>query len=371
LQCGDDLIAFGTSATTGVSYIIPSENPTDGTAVPSTENYDAKAFAVAGRTIFLVGHVGSGIAFQVSALNVDTEILAEFTVDEIRLNTIKSQGAIGSIQADGDYCAVICSQNDVADGKIIKVIDVSGDEAALIAFDQNPADTAFQVAQVAVDAATKTVVAVANDTFFVYDIDAPDAAPVQIAAPEGIGDTQMKIAGGYIIALDDQGYPMAFLVDLANETVIALPNAEAASALGVAINDNHFAFFADATAEDRLGGLQATAVGALPGPGFTKAASGNQIDGSTDNNGWVGYAGSMGIVPGGDYENYVFLADSYLQWSTGGVNFTVPADPDGTDPYACPAWDVDTSSSVVGFKTATTRSDNTETKVGYIILDND
>ena len=73
----------------------------------------------------------------------------------------------------------------------------------------------------------------------------------------------------------------------------------------------------------------------------------------------------MTIPPNGDY---VFLADWYLQYSLGDASFVVPDDPNGEDPYACPAWDIDSTNNTVGFKTAATRSATTETKLGYIIL---
>jgi len=89
------------------------------------------------------------------------------------------------------------------------------------------------------------------------------------------------------------------------------------------------------------------------------------IDGSTANNGLVGFAGGMCVTPSG---NYVFLSDWYLQYSPATAIFTVPADPDGSDSYGCPAWDVDCSDDTVGFKTAATRTSSTDKTVGYIIL---
>lgn len=215
----------------------------------------------------------------------------------------------------------------------------------------------------AVDAASQTVVAVADDTFFIYDIADPTAAPTEIVSPNGVSDTQIKMNGGYIIALDDQAYPHTILVNLTTNTIIDLTEGFGIGA--VAIGTDVFAFFADADADDSSGGSQRAAVGTVPGPGYTKAPLNQYIDGSTVNNGLAGFGGSLDIVPD---DSYVFLANSYLQYSTGGATFIVPADPEDEDPYACPAWSVDCSLDTVGFKTATTRSDNTATKVGYIIL---
>ncbi|MBN2448402.1 MAG: hypothetical protein JXO22_16870 [Phycisphaerae bacterium] len=369
LRCGTDLIAFGTgygdSSIIGVSYIIPSTAPTAGTPVTNTELYACKGFAVGGHTIFLAGSNTASLAFQVSVFDALTgTMLKTFDAEEIRLGGIPvGADDPGHMQADGNYCVVICDENEVTDGKIIKVIDVSGAEPALIAFDQNPVDYNNMVDQVAVDAATGTVVVAADDTFFVYDIAAPDVAPTQIAAPNGIGDVQMQMNGSYVIALDDQSYPQAMLVDLAGASIIQLPDGEGTFDLD--IGSQTFAFYADYDSDDSSGGSQRAAVGTVPGPGFSKAAMDDYIDGSTTNNGLVGYAGSLCVVPD---DSYVFLGGWYLQYSTGGASFVVPADPEGADTYGTPAWDVDCSAKLVGFKTATTRSDNTETTVGYIIL---
>ncbi|MFH1418054.1 MAG: hypothetical protein ABII12_07205 [Planctomycetota bacterium] len=366
LRAGDDLIAFGTGVNTGVSYIIPSNAPTVGTAVPNSGDYDSSAFAVGGDHIFLVGSNTAGLAFQMSVFDAATGAITHtFPTTDIRLGAIPgSEEDVGNIQADGDFCIVRCDQTTVTDGKIVKVIDASTNPPTLVSFATNPAASHFNVSQVDVDAASRQAVAVANHTFFIYDIDAPNAAPVQIAPPNGIGDVQIEIAGDYIIAIDNQGYGEAFMVDIAAQAVIALTNPEAA--WDVAICDDLFAFFADADINDRAGGGQRMAVGAMPGPGSTKAALDQYIDGSTGNNGYVGFGGSMTVTPDGAY---VFLSDGYLQYSLGTAVFVVPPDPNASDPYGTPAWDVHcTEANTVGFKTASDRSATSTTKVGYIVL---
>jgi hypothetical protein len=364
LLCGNDLIAFGTEtagATVGVSYIIPSTAPTEGTAVPNSELYSNKAFAVGDHTIFLAGINTASLAYQVSVFDVSTATTTQtFSTDEIRLGTIPV-GAYdaGHIQADGNYCAVICDQGTVTDGYIIKVIDVSGAAPTLIPFTNNPASSHFQVDQVAVEGTTGTVVAVADDTFYVYDIANPATAPTQIAVPNGISDTQIAISGNYIIALDDQSFTEAFLVDLSTSSIITMTDAEALK--NPAISSTVFAFHSNAESVDSG---ERIAVGTLPGPGFAKPAADQYIDGSTPNNGSIGYGADVAIVPNG---SYIFLSGAYLQYSSGDTSFTVPADPNGVDPYGCKAWNVDCSSNTVGFKTSMTFA-GSDRQVGYIIL---
>ena len=367
LECGDDLIAFGTGTLTGISYIVPSTNPTAGTPVTDGTLYDSSGFAVGGKNIFMAGSNSGSLAFQVSVFNTTSGTITKtFTADEIQLKSIPiTQDEPGNIRADGNYCVVICDQNEVTDGKIIKVIDASAATPTLIAFSNNPVDYANQVEQVAVDGTTKKVVAVADDTFFIYDITNPTAAPVEIAAPNGVDNTQIKMKGNYIIAFDDRNYPETILVNLTTNAVVALT--EALGAFDLAIGDTKFAFFADADSDDSIGGTQRAAVGTIPGPGFSKAALDVRIDGSTTNNGSVGFASTMCMTPN---SAYVFLAGGwYLQYSAGTASFTVPDDPKGEDVYGCPAWDIDCTDNTVGFKTALDRTEDTSTKVGYIVLD--
>jgi len=357
IRAGDDLVAFGTAVNTGVSYIIPSTAPTVGTAVPNDGDYDSGAFAVGGDHIFLVGSNTGPIGFQMSVFDATAGAITHtFPTTDIRLGNIPaSEEDVGNIQADGDFCVVKCDQTTVADGKIIKVIDASTNPPTLVSFDTNPAASQFNVAQVAVDAATRQAVAVASHTFFIYDIDTPAAAPIQIVAPNGVGDVEIEIAGDYILAIDNQGYGEAFLVDIAAQAVIALTTPGAGGS-DVALCDNVFAFFADEVAEDRAGGHLRAAVGAMPGPGSDKAAVDQPIDGSTGNNGYVGFGGSMS------------LSDGYLQYSAGNAVFAVLPDPDGSDVYGTPAWDAHCSANTVAFKTASDRSASSTTKVGYIVL---
>lgn len=365
LRAGDDLVAFGTGPTTGVSYIIPSTNPDAGIAVPSSDDYDSGAFAVGGQRVFLVGSNTRALAFQVSVFDAMTGAITHtFPATDIRVGAIPaSEEDAGNIRADGDFCVVICDQNTVTDGRIVKVINAGTNPPTLISFGINPTSSHFQVDQVDIDAATRRVVVVANSTFYAYDLDAPNAPPIQIAAPNGVGNVQIELAGDYVLALDNQAFGEAFLVDIAGQAIVPLANSTAT--LDVAIANNVFAFFADAVADDRGGGGQRAAVGTIPGPDFAKAAVGQFIDGSTANNGLVGYGGSMSVTPGGEY---LFLSDGYLQFSSGNSVFTVLPDPDGSDAYGTPALDVDCSASTVAFKTSSGRMATTTTKVGYIVL---
>lgn len=366
LECGDDLIAFGTDVLVGVSYVIPSQNPTAGTPVPDSDQYDCCNFDVAGRWIFMAGSNGGSLPYQVSAFNVDTLEVTTFDAADIRLvkMVVKPRDA-GRLQASGDYCVVVCDQDKVDDGKIIKVIDVSSGTPELITFEQNPVDYASVVTQVAVNGTTKTVAVAAEEALWIYDITQPTAAPRKIIPPNGVGKYQMKMSGNYLIASSyDGGYDTAILVDLAANNVVTMEQAETIADL--AIGGDKFAFFSHHDSDDSVGLHFRTAVGTLPGPTFNKPPTDNYIDGSYTSNGVVGYAGTMCMTPGGEY---LFLANFYLQYSQGNASFTVPKDPANADTYGCPAWDIDCSDNTVGFHSAASRSSREEGVLGYIILE--
>ena len=376
LQCGDDVIAFGTGTLSGVSYIIPSAGDTSARTIPNDTEYDSGAFACSGDTIWLVGGVTGGAAFQVAVFDVTTaSVTMSFPETDIRLPNIQDPGTPGNIRADGDYCVVRCDQNTVTDGKIIKVIDVSSGTPTLIAFDTNPASSGSQVDQVAVDAATKRVVAVVGDDVFVYDINNPTAAPAQYTVGAGFGfsDSLVQISGDYMIGGIEQstGPEHATLINLTDGSTVEGDVPE--SATGVALGGAKYVYFLDATADDSNGGDQRSAIGAVPNAATTKATIDEYIDGSTTNNGIVGYGQNACVTPDGAH---CFLSGStslgsgeFLQWSTGGA-WSLPADPDASSPYGVPATDVDCSNGCVAFKSGQGTTAGTSTVLAYAILSN-
>ena len=365
IKAGDDLIAFGTGLTTGVSYILPSTSPKTGTPVTDSSSFVSGDFAVGSRTIFLVGAAFSATPFQVSVFDVNTaQITRTFPASDIRVAIIPiSARNVGNIQADGSLCVVICSETQVSDGKIIKVVDVSTATPGVISFAVNPAATANEVQQVAVNASTRQVVAVANNTIFIYDVNNPNASPFQIPVANGVSAVQMKSRGIWLIAIDSSSQPSAFLVNLSTRTPVPLPNS--AAALAVSISDTRFGFFANFDLNDVSGVTQRAAVGTIPGPAFEKASLNRFIDGTSLLNGLVGFANAISITPDG---RFAFLAGPYLQFSQANASFTVLPDPAKSDPFGTPAFDIAASSNTVGFKTSALATDSVNTTIGYIIL---
>jgi hypothetical protein len=271
----------------------------------------------------------------------------------------------GNIQADGDYCITISEESDVDDGVIVKVIDVSDGSPTVIPLTTNPSTAAELVEQVAVDGETATAVAVADDSFHIYDINAPTAAPTVVAVANGIGDTQIAVDGGYILFHDDQSPSEIGLVNIATRAVTGLTHAAAAKELALA--GGSFGYFVDRDAGDSVGNFQRSAFGTVPGPGATLAADDAFIDGGTTNNGLLGWGESIAVTPDGARwfigGKTSVGSGEYLQTGTGGA-FEVVEDPSGLDAYGCKGTDVSVSSNTVAFKIGL----NTDTTLGYIVL---
>lgn len=361
VRAGNDVIAFGTGGAKGVSYIVPSGNDAAARTIPGSAAFNSYSLAVGGRNIFLTD--GN---FQVSVFNVDTHDLTPIDLNEVRLQNIPaSQLESGHIQADGNYCAVICDASEVSDSVVIKAIDVSTGLPNVISFTAGSIGSAAAVQMVAVNNATQQVIAATSDSFFIFDITNPAAPPVQFpAGPNGIGATQMQFDGTHVLFHDAGGAPSARVLNVSTGAIAALAQ-NPSSASSLALRDGSFGYFVDRDASDSLGSQRRAGIGTISAAAVTTAADGDFIDGSSANNGQFGFGQSIAISPNG---STWFLAGSeivgageYLQFSGGGTFATV-ADPSGVDELGCPATDVVCGDDVLAFKTGSGSS----TVIGYV-----
>jgi len=361
ILAGDDIIAFGTGGFSGVDYMIPSAGDTAGRGIPMGDTFVANGFAVAGKHIALQSN------FEVTIYDTATDTSTPIGQNEIRpTNTPVDQYDAGHIQGEGDFF-IFRSDSSTDDGLFVKVVDVSGDTPSVISFTNNPGTSAFGVTHVMVDSDTRTAVAVADDTFLVYDIDDPAAAPAEFPIPDGISDTVPHLDGDFIIFEDNLAFGNACILQISTGTITVLT--ENPSAGQLAIGGDFFGYFLNRDASDSLGNASRSAGGPLSGiPGAMVAPAENFIDGSTANNGAFGYGQTMGITKNGSRWFIAGATDigdgEYLQVSYGGA-FSLFADPTDQDAFGCRATDVSISSNTVAFKA----ENGPDTVVGYMILD--
>ena len=240
---------------------------------------------------------------------------------------------------------------EVDDGKIVKVIDVSGNNANIISFDNNPPN---QPSQIDVDASNPHVAVVVGDTFYVYDIENPDAAPetFDMTAEGGIEGTQIQFKNGMIFFhafINGEG-TLAKMLDTSDGTVTDMGENPADAQLCLAQSGAYIYFVR--SRRKRLGWWRsALRIGTLPNVDPTLADD-TQIASGTDNLGRFGWAFNCTVTPDGDF---FFLCGSasigtgsWLQVSTGGT-FTLIPDPSGLDDNLR-ASDAHATNSLVAFK---------------------
>ncbi len=369
MAVGDDLIAFAavtdSGSPDGVAYIIPSEGDTAQRDIPGGADFAENSFAVSKNgKIWLVNN------FVVTIFDTVSETSAVIDNNDIRpVNIPVDPEAAGHTQASGNYFVTRNDAGEVADGAIIKVIDVSDATPDIISFTKNPGGvtSGFQVPMVGIDAESMRVVAVANDIFYVYDMTDPDADPVafDVSTLGGIdNEVQFKFDGTFILYHDDNTKENAMLLDItdAGNKPVELDNSPASG--HTELVDGRFAFFT----EESLGSSLQSAIGTTAAaPASTLAADDNPIDGSTTNNGYFGWGQTLAIemnaavwwMAGNDSVG----SGDYLMRSTGGA-FSTIADPEGADENGLPASDVNVSENTLSFKYGV----DTETYVGYSIL---
>lgn len=363
ILAGDDMVVFGTGATSGVGYIVPSAGDTTARSIPDSDNYRSYSFAVGNDNIFLVD--GN---FQVTVFNTTGATSTTIESGDIRLKNIPSSASdSGHIQADGAYCAAICEESETDDGNILKVIDTTSGTPTVISFTQNPADFAEGWEQVAVNAASQYVIAVIQDQIYMYDITQPTAEPVLFEPGDnGVGSAQIAFDGTYVIFQDDAGSPSTHILDTGTGAVTPLTNNPSAGPL--ACNGGSFGYFVDMSADDSIGSDYRAGIGTSPGPDATLATVDDFIDGSTTNNGAFGFGQTMAISPNGSLWLLAGSEDvgsgEYLQVNDGS-GWSLFADP--SNDYGCPGTDVSVSENTIAFKSGS----GSDTVVAYFVLSSD
>lgn len=358
VAAGDGVIAYGTGGFSGVDYILVGD--TSGRGIANSDNYRSSVVLVIGKKIILVGSDFSITIFDTEADTTETIALTDIRLQNIPVGTAAS----GHVRKDGNYVATMNDDGEVTDGKIVKVIDVSGANANIISFAVNPPS---QPDQLDVDASNPHVAVVDGDTFYVYDIENPNTAPEEfdVSAEGGIEDTQINFKGGYIFyhAFED-GSTRAKLLNTADGMVMDMGVTEAA--VGLCLNETgKYIYYVDRDAGDSIGGDYRSGIGTIPTLNPTLAGD-TQVANGTDNLGRFGWAQLCTIPPDGSF--YFLCGDTsigtgeWLHVSTGGA-FTLLPDPIDADDMLR-ASNAEASNSLIAYKTGR----NADTVLGYIVL---
>lgn len=355
LECGDDLIVFGTGAHAGVSYIVPSTHPTAATPIPG--DYRSQGFAVAGHKVLLFNDEGRLVIYD-AASATSTEIpLPQITLDGLPANDDVDRDS--PVVADGHWAVTRNASASVDGGCILKLLDLRLDPPQIIPLPNPPADPT----QIVISAADHAVVTFGGDQFFIYNIARPASDPqvIDLSAQGGIAGP-FAYDAGYIIYFANASSSNIRLLKVSDGTSLALSPAPAHSLLPVAIKGGKYAYFLNREPFDSSSVVYRAAIGVVPEP--TATVPSVPGDPATHNPPWASFGDDVAITPDGRWifiagDQVILESGEFLQASSGGA-FGAFADGSGF----LNASDVDASASLVAFKTG--RHD--DTRLGYIIL---
>ncbi len=331
IRVGDDFIAFtdvDPDLTPGnVNYFMPGDIKARG--IPGADAFDNNSFEVSGTKIVM-----TDTNFAITIFDIASGDMETLSSDDIRLVNIPvGNYEPGFYQVDGDFVVTRNDANAVADGNIVKVIDMSGDAAVVLSL-PNPdgVTSGFVVAQVAVDDESMIALAVANDTFFVYDLNNPGAAPTafDLSGADGIGDGQVAFDNGIVLFADDGSDDLVFYLDVtdAANTPVAIDTPRRGADRFV-LRGNNFGFLYSGPASQG----DTAAIGVMPGTG-TNISDGATVFSNSTNGGRFGYGETLAYGSGGWFlggqDNIAAAADPF-QRSTDGAAWSVTADPRDLD----------------------------------------
>ncbi|NLX13698.1 MAG: hypothetical protein GXY44_08620 [Phycisphaerales bacterium] len=334
LAVGEDLIVWGVPGNS-VYYLVPStadENTDAGTMIPhSNLLFGFRDFAVAGKKVVLVRSTNEVAVFNTLTGGEPVDIPG----GDITLHALPAEADDpGHMMADGRLVATINDVNTVADGNAIKVIDLNGANHTIISCAQ-PAGFQATFRQVAVDAATRQVVAYAKspgETIYLWDLDNPAAQPVMFdlfgdAMPSS--QVQIQFDGNYV--LYRQGFTdRTALLDTSDGSVRTFTKkSDFAVNSPVALKGGKFGFFVAQETADSIfaaAALHRTAIGAVGDvPNATLASQTTMIMPESDcvqQDVPFGYGNTMTITPDGERwflsgSNFIDFDLEYLQMNEG------------------------------------------------------
>lgn len=364
VDAGDDMIAYGTGADTGVDFIFPAAGDTAGRGIPNGALFSSNAFAAVGTWIVLVQPNG-----QVSVFETDSGAMTTFPTAQLQMPDVP-EGLYqpGHPQAHGAYAVIRNSAgNEASDGNAayIKAIRLTASAPELVPLTQNPPAVPWHAA---VDSASSRVLAAVDDTFYLYNLLQPTQPPVPYFQDVGINDgLPYAFNGVWTLFYSDEDPPRAYRLEIPSgvRTELDIQPADGQLDLGT----NLCSYFTTQTFKGHF----RNAHGEILGPSLLTGLSldvlsPSQLDQVDNLEGW---GRTTAVTPDDSYTfiagRYAIGAGEFLQVARTN-DFQTVDDPINT-PAGLAATDVAVSFNVCAFKTGTngTESGN-NTVLGYILL---
>ena len=367
---GDGVLAFDAEGGAALGFARAGDTEASAVPAPAGMGHDRMAFDFAGRKLV----VRDRYSGQLYVYDPDTEDVVAMPYNSINLGGI---GGPNIWETDGNLVATANSWVVTDDGahKLIKIVDVSNvNNMTITPFDTNPSGTPDSID---VDAEAGRVAVRASGTFYVYDVNTPNDAPLTFTRSTAAGG-----AGAYSV-IRVWGIYVAFFDDDENFVLLNVGNGEftqparnpSRANRGLTVEAGRFACFLTQTEDDgsSIDQINRALFGDVDILTNLMDPAGLYVNGVNDQDGRVGFGATVAVSPSG---RYVFVAgetavgvdeQERLYVSVDGGNFQVVAD--ATDALnAQRAAGVAASNNLVAFLLPAAGA-TSAVSVGYAVLD--
>ena len=295
------MLAFDAVGGAVLAWVAVGQTQAQEVTPPQGVTHDRDAFAFGGKTLVVRDRFSGSLYLYDTTADQTTEI------PSASIN-MGGGGGPNLWEVDGDLIATANSTVTTADGahKRIKMIDISDPAAPVVTpFDVDPGETPSGIN---IDTAGGRIVVRGNNTFYVYTIATPAAAPEEFVhgpLQGGGGSSDIVIDGLYVAFFDDND---DFTLLNVNTGVFTQPTRNPGrETRGLAFESSRLAYFAMQTADD--GGTVSQMNRCLVGRPNTIDSlhdpSGAFVNGQDENDGRLGFGATVAISPNG---RFVFVA---------------------------------------------------------------
>lgn len=298
IALGDGALAFETDGGAKLNWVKVGETTIRTVSQPATSQHSIGNFQFSGTKLCMIDRFNEKGLYLFDTAD---ENLVQISTESIR----PIGGEHGHYwMIDGDLIAVLnYSTSKHGAGHWIKVLDVCDLGAIAITwFSDDPGNSPNAIA---IDAATRQIVVRdIEDTFHVYDLDAPSAAAdtfTRSAAAGGGGQEPIRFDGRHV----------AFVDDTQQFTLLDIQTGEFASPLRnpavdeLALRNGTLAYFVDQNADDEGRFGHRCLVGTSDGVSNLYEPVGTYVNGNDSMDGRIGFGNSVAMTPDA---RYIFVA---------------------------------------------------------------
>lgn len=297
---GDAVLAFNING--GLVWLSAGETIPQNVVFPADVNFhdsSRRGFAFAGKKL-VVKDANSGRIFV-----YDTVANQSTTMPFQSINLGAS--GLNLWEADGNHVATINATVTSQDGanRILKVVDISDINNYVVT--PFAVDPTLSPDGVSIDATNRRIAVRAGTTFFIYDINNPNAVPLSYTNNVFDGSDDIRLRGNFLAFFDsNSNFAILDITNTANAVLSIPARNPARSALGMGFNNGLFSYLTTQNADDgsTIAIINRTMFGNVTSPLSPTDASGTFVNGNDATAGRYGFGASLSISPNGRF-NFV------------------------------------------------------------------